>query len=175
MPTKLKDVSAPGGLLKLMLRIPIWLYRAHLGWLLGNRFLLLTHIGRKSGLPRQTVVEVLSHDRASNTYAVLSGWGERSDWVRNVEKNPEVLIEVGHHKMHARAERISPDIAEQKVLDYAKRNPLAIRILPRMMGYQLDGSEADFRALARIGVVVAFHPISPSKDLALSPEQQIFH
>jgi hypothetical protein len=51
----------PKGLLRLMLRLPIWLYRLRLGWLLGNRFLLLTHVGRKTGLPHQTVVEVVSH------------------------------------------------------------------------------------------------------------------
>ncbi|MGI9057582.1 MAG: nitroreductase family deazaflavin-dependent oxidoreductase [Ktedonobacteraceae bacterium] len=141
----------------------------------GSRFLLLTHVGRKSGLPRQSVLEVLGHDRSSDTYIILSGWGTRSDWVRNVEKNPEVFIEVGCRKIHARAEWLSSEEAEQKVLDYAKQNPLAIRILPRMMGFQLDGSEADFRALAQLGVVLAFHPISMAKDQTLPPEQSVFH
>ncbi len=45
--------TPPGKVLRLGLRLPIWLYRARLGRLLGERFLLLTHIGRKSGLPRQ--------------------------------------------------------------------------------------------------------------------------
>ena len=38
----------------------------------------------------------------------------------------------------------------------AKRNPLAILVLPRLMGYRLDGSEEDFRALVHLGIVVAF-------------------
>ena len=33
-----------------------------------------------------------------------------------------------------------------------------MRVLPRMMGYQLDGTEKDFRALADMGIVIAFHP-----------------
>lgn len=48
----------PRGLLRLGFRLPIWLYRLNLGWILGERFLLLTHTGRKSGLVRQTVIEV---------------------------------------------------------------------------------------------------------------------
>ena len=44
--------APPGKALRLGLRLPIWLYRLHLSWLLGERFLLLTHTGRNSGLPR---------------------------------------------------------------------------------------------------------------------------
>nr|MBA2393461.1 nitroreductase family deazaflavin-dependent oxidoreductase [Ktedonobacteraceae bacterium] len=141
-------------------RLPILLFRLHLGWLLGERFLLLTHKGRTSGKLHQTVIEVLQHDRKLNTYAVLSGWGERSDWIRNIEKTPDVTITVGLHTIQATSERLSSEEAEDALLDYARRNPVAIRVLPRLMGYQLDGTEADFRALAHLGVVVAFRPIS---------------
>ena len=39
--------------------MPIYLYRLDLGRLLGHRFLLLVHRGRKSGLLRETVLEVI--------------------------------------------------------------------------------------------------------------------
>src|SRR5947209_16835604 len=123
MPTKIKDVQPPHGFTRLLFRLPMQLYRMRLSWLLGDRFLLLTHIGRKSALPRQTVVEVLEHDKASNTYNVLAAWGEKSDWVRNVEKTPEVVIDVGRQRLHARAVFLSPEEAECKVLDYAQRHP----------------------------------------------------
>ena len=45
--------------------------------MVGERFLLLTHTGRNSGVPRQTILEVLQHETASDAYYVLSGWGER--------------------------------------------------------------------------------------------------
>ena len=158
MPVKIKDAKPPRGLARRMYRLPIWLFHIHQGWLLGDRFLLLTHTGRKSGLPRQTVLEVLQHDTASDSCYVLAGFGEKSDWLRNVEKTPEVVIDVGRRHFRALARRIAPEEAELKVLDYARRNPLAMRVLPRMMGYTVDGSEADFRALAHLGIVVAFQP-----------------
>lgn len=158
MPTKIKDVQAPRGLVRKMFRLPIWLFHMHQGWIMGGRFLLLTHTGRKSGLPRQTVLEVLQHDKTSDTYYVLAGFGEQSDWLRNIEKTPEVVIDVGRRRFRALATRIAPEEAELKVLDYARRNPVAIRVLPRMLGYQLDGSEEDFRALAHMSIVVAFQP-----------------
>jgi deazaflavin-dependent oxidoreductase (nitroreductase family) len=129
-----------------------------MGWLLGGRFLMLTHTGRKSGLPRQVVIEVVRHDKKSDTYYVASGWGEKSDWFRNVMKNPEVVIRSGGRTMDMRAERISPDEAEDEMLDYYRRHPATLRELARAMGYRTDGTEADVRALGRLVPMVAFTP-----------------
>lgn len=92
--------------------------------------------------------------------AVLSGWGEKADWLRNIEKTPEVTLHVGRRHFQARATRLAVDQAEEAILNYARRNPLAIRVLPRMMGYRIDGTEEDMRALARLGIVVSFVPAS---------------
>lgn len=156
MPTKIKEVQRPRGIQKRGFQLPRWLFRLHAGWLLGDRFLLLTHRGRKSGLPRQTVLEVLQHDKTKEIYYVFSGWGEQSDWVRNTEQTPEVTLTVGRRQIKALARRLSPEEAEPVVLDYARRYPVARRVLPRLMGYKTDGTEEDFAALARLGVVVAF-------------------
>ncbi len=51
MVEKVKEIHPPRGLARIGFRIPIILYRLGLGGLLGTRFLLLTHTGRKSGLP----------------------------------------------------------------------------------------------------------------------------
>jgi deazaflavin-dependent oxidoreductase (nitroreductase family) len=88
----------PSGLLRLLLRAPIALYRMGLGGLLGGRFLLLSHVGRKTGKTRQALVEVMRHDQESDRYIVASGWGERSDWLRNVQRAPEVTLVVGRRK-----------------------------------------------------------------------------
>ena len=63
MPEKTSELKLPHGLSRLAFRLPIWLYHSHLGWLLGTRFVLLTHTGRKSGLSRQTVLEVVRYDK----------------------------------------------------------------------------------------------------------------
>ncbi len=67
---KIKDVQPPRGLARLGWRAPIWFYRLGLGGLLGRRFVLLNHIGRKSGQPRQAVLEVVHH----NTRQALMWW-----------------------------------------------------------------------------------------------------
>jgi hypothetical protein len=80
--------SKPTGASRLAFRLPIYLYRLDLGWLLGHRFLLLVHRGRRSGLLHEAVLEVLLHDPATRESVVLSARGEKADWYRNVGAQP---------------------------------------------------------------------------------------
>jgi deazaflavin-dependent oxidoreductase (nitroreductase family) len=84
-------------------RMPLALYRWHCGWLLDHRFLALTHRGRRTGRAHQTMLEVVAFDRANTTAVVVSGFGDRSDWYRNVLGNPDVVVDIGrsHFVAHA--------------------------------------------------------------------------
>ncbi len=159
MNTKLADKHTPHGPLRLLLRAPIWLYRLHLGWLLGHRFLMLTHTGRRSGQPRRTVLEVVGRDRTSGTYYIASGWGERSDWLRNVEKTPLVEASVAGKHFAATALRLPVDEAASVLFDYASHHPLAFRELAGLMaGRKLQPTEEDCRILAAAVPLVALRP-----------------
>jgi deazaflavin-dependent oxidoreductase (nitroreductase family) len=158
MPEKIKDVRPPRGLARLGFRLPIWFYRLGLGGLLGTRFLLLTHTGRKSGLPRRTVLEVVRHDREGERFVVAAGFGPGSDWYRNIRKDPRVTVECGQHKGEMVATFLTPAQAGEELLDYSRRHPLAMRELANLMGYRLDGSVPDVLALGQLLPMVAFRP-----------------
>jgi deazaflavin-dependent oxidoreductase (nitroreductase family) len=155
MPEKIRNVEPPRGLSRILFRMPILLFRVGLGWLLGERFLMLTHIGRVSGLKRRAVLEVIRHAQESDTYFVASGWGTSSDWYRNILKHPGVSIAVGRRQFEANARLTPPEEAEEEMLDYARRHPTALRQLARMMGYKIGSGEEDIRALGRLIPVVA--------------------
>src|SRR5579885_2788029 len=104
--------------MRTLMRLPLWLYRAHLGWLLGERFLRLTHRGRRTGALRQTVLEVVAHDRPTDTYVVVSGLGERAQWFRNVQVTPQVTITVGRRQLHMTAVRLDMESAAPIMRDY---------------------------------------------------------
>lgn len=147
-----------GGLTRLLFRLPVWLYRLRLGWLLGRRFLLINHVGRKSGRHYRTVVEVARHDPATKTYVVASGYGPGADWYRNLGHTPDVTIQVGRRRMDAHAELLSPQESAEEMVDYARRHPAAARNLTKMIGYEVDGSEADYRELGQSQIpFVALH------------------
>lgn len=112
-----------------LVRAPIWLYRAGLGFLWGQRMLLLEHIGRNSGAKRYVVLEVLErpgHDQ----YVVVSGFGERAQWYRNVIANPNVRISTGfRRKANAFATPLTREAAEATLARYATQHPRAWRRL----------------------------------------------
>src|SRR5918995_3894398 len=87
--------SKPAGALRLAFRLPIYLYRLDLGWLLGHRGLLLIHREHESGLLRETLLEMILYNSATGESVVLSAWGEKSDWYRNVVATPALEVRTG--------------------------------------------------------------------------------
>ncbi|MFC4128277.1 nitroreductase family deazaflavin-dependent oxidoreductase [Nocardia rhizosphaerae] len=77
-----------------MVRAPIWIYRAGLGFVFGSRLLMLRHIGRRSGQPRYVVLEVVDRP-ATGEYVLVSGFGTTAQWYRNVRADPHVRISTG--------------------------------------------------------------------------------
>ena len=126
--------SSPGRLTRFFFRLPIWLYRLRLGWLLGGRFLLLTHVGRKTGLARRTVLEVVDHDADSGTYFVGAAWGEKAQWLRNIQAHPQVEVAVGRRRFGAIAHTVSPQETERVLETYARQHRIAMRALGRLLG-----------------------------------------
>lgn len=153
--TKRKPVT---GLKKFFFRAPLFLYRIGLGGLLGHRFLLLNHIGRKSGKPRQTVLEVVNHDKASDTYFIASGFGKKSDWYLNILAQPQVNIQVGWRKMAVTAVPLTPEQSGQAMVDYARRYPIAAKNLGKVIGYDVS-TEEEYRAVGRESIpFIALEP-----------------
>lgn len=152
--------NKPTGFLRALFRLPIILYRMNLGFLLGGRFLMLTHTGRKSGLPRRTVVEVVSNDEATGTYYAAAAWRERSDWYLNILKNPRVEVQVGNRKFGAEASQTSKEEAERVLWEYAQKHPIAFRELTLvMLGERLSPTRETCRRVAESVPVISLKPV----------------
>jgi len=152
-----KNVQAPAGLTRFLFRIPIHLYRLRLGWLFGSRLLLLNHIGRVSGKPRQTILEVAEHD--GDSYVVASGWGPTAAWYRNIVHTPDVTIQVGMRTIPVTAMPLDKDEGAQVFVRYGSRHRTAAKyVLPRVLGFSVDGSDADFRAVGQQLPFIRFVP-----------------
>ena len=158
MPTQSKAAAPPSGLTRLFYRAPILFYRLGLGFILGERFLLLNHTGRKSGLRRRVVLEVVHHDKERGSYYIAAGFGPRSDWYQNLLKTPAAEIQVGGRRMAVHAEPCEASEAKQVLGAYATQHPRAAKNLAGLMGYQTDGSVEDFAALGETLNVVRLDP-----------------
>jgi len=148
----------PRGLKAIPWRLPIWIYRLHLGWLVGHRALLLTHKGRVSGKDRTAMLEVIKYDKATNTHYVASGFGKKSDWYQNISKTPDVVIQVGSKKFPVQAVSLPADEARNVFLEYTSEHPNAIKNLARLVGYDIGDTEEEMVEFLQLIPVVSFRP-----------------
>jgi deazaflavin-dependent oxidoreductase (nitroreductase family) len=77
-----------------LVRAPIWLYRGRLGAVFGSRLLMLEHTGRRTGARRYAVLEIIDQP-APGSCVVISGFGIRAQWFRNVRASPQVRVYLG--------------------------------------------------------------------------------
>jgi len=158
MVEKVKDLHPPKGLARIGFRLPIQLYKLGLGGIMGSRFLLLTHTGRKSGIKRQVVLEVVHHDKKTNEFIVAAGFGPHSDWYQNIRVTPNVTVQCGNKKWEMKANFLTPEESASELVDYAHRYPMAMRELAKFMGFKMDGSDEDVHAMGKMISLVAFRP-----------------
>ena len=143
-----------------MLRLPIYLYLFGLGRVLGYRFLLVVHRGRKSGLLRETILEVIRHDPISRESVVLSGRGEKADWYCNIQASPALEIRTGGERYVPKHRLLAPEENHAVISEYASHHRAAFRLLVKTFGfgYPLDGTEEERRKYAESLRLVAFLP-----------------
>jgi len=152
MARKLREPPTPTGLERWALRVPIKLYEWGLGPLLGRRFLLLRHTGAKTGLTRRTPLEVVKHEPDTGRYYVAVGFGRKSRWYNNLKQTPDAEIQVGRRTIDVRAEELNELDGGELMVDYAHRYPKAARALMKFCGYEVDGSDDDYRDVTRLGM-----------------------
>ncbi|MEE6170032.1 MULTISPECIES: hypothetical protein [unclassified Mycolicibacterium] len=88
--------------------------------------------GRVTGTPHRAVLEVVEHDRQTDSYVVASGWGSSAARYRNL------------FTRHALRHRLT-----------------ATQLLPRVLDFTVDSSAADFEAVGRHLPFVRFVPRIP--------------
>ena len=142
---------------------PVWVYRLHLGWLLGYRFLLVTHCGRRSGKIRQTGVMVLYYDPNSHTALVVAGT-KSADWYRNIQAEPSLSVAVAGRRFIP-AQRFVPVEELAANIAWSRRHhPVRAWIQSRFFRWPWTRSPEEILALARSLGGVAFRPAELTGD-----------
>ncbi|MGI9624148.1 MAG: nitroreductase family deazaflavin-dependent oxidoreductase [Acidimicrobiales bacterium] len=132
----------PAGVWKAVLKAPSYLYRWHLGFLLGKRFLMIEHIGRKSEATYYTTVEVVDQATGTREFFVCSGTGPDADWYLNLKATPAAAVQVGRHRWVPRQRMLENKEASERFASYEQRHPKAARRLLKSMGNTYDGTDA---------------------------------
>ncbi len=132
-------------LIRVIGALTVWAYRAT-GGRIGNRFrggpvALLTTIGRRSAKPRTTPVVFCEDGDKVILAASLGGMSTHPSWYRNIEKTPQVHIQIGARRRPMRVRVADPqDESWEKLIavypefrDYRERAAMAGREIPLLI------------------------------------------
>ena len=149
--------------LRRLFRAPVYLYRWKCGWLLGHRFLLLIHVGRRTRLTHYTILEIMEFRPDVPEMIVMSGFGPNADWLRNIEITPDPEVVVGSERFTAAHRMLDAEEAVSVLAGYERRHrllaPIVHIVLSRLLGFRYDGSErARRQAIAELPLI-AFRPM----------------
>ena len=103
--------------------------------LAGEDYCYLTTVGRVTGKPH--TIEIWFGLRDSSLY-LLSGGGQRSDWVKNARREPAVTLRIADRHFRGRA----------RVVTDAEEDALARRLLIEKYGSSDSGDLSDWRRTA---------------------------
>ncbi len=156
-PRSISEQTRAPSLLLPLFKLPLVLYRLRLGWVVGHRFMQLTHVGRRSGKIRKTVLAVLCFDRQTKEIMAVSAWNA-SEWYKNIQAAPALKVETGlTHYAPDQRDLSSEEIAHLFVV-FRQEHPIFSRMVCRIPGWKWDSSYEEFLILAQTLNGVAFRP-----------------
>ncbi len=131
-------------------------YALGLGPIIGRKVLLLTTIGRKTGLPRITP---LQYEEIDGCYYLGSAMGVDSDWYKNIEENSKVAVRVGRKTFQGIAETSTDVALVADFLEYRlARNPRMIGAILRTQGMPAKPTRAQIEKYSKNRAMVIIRP-----------------
>ncbi|MFI9836261.1 nitroreductase family deazaflavin-dependent oxidoreductase [Nonomuraea sp. NPDC051941] len=113
-----------------VLAAPTLLYRAGLGWIMTERYLMIEHTGRRTGLTRRTVVECVQKTPEGGVIAA-SALGEKGAWFLNVRDAGRARIFHGRGRYDATVRLLPPAERAAPLTAFAAKHPKAARLYAR--------------------------------------------
>jgi deazaflavin-dependent oxidoreductase (nitroreductase family) len=150
----------PGRLALAVFRLPLPLYRAGWGWLLGHTFVRVVHAGRNTGQPHSMVAMVLHYDPATSEVVVCSGWGATADWIRNIRVRPARRVHISRESFTPQHRFLTEEESFAVAVGFRRRHPHRMRFISRVLGWGDLRSDAALRAFVASHPFVSFRPAS---------------
>lgn len=148
----------PGRLALALFRLPLNAYRHEAGWLLGHTFLQFTHIGRKSGLPYDSVAMVMRYDHASQEAVICAAWGPETDWVRNLRSGQAMKVQIGRESFTPDHRFLTDDEAFEVAVQFRREHPRRLRLISTILGWGDLRDDPTVRQFIHSHPFIAFRP-----------------
>jgi deazaflavin-dependent oxidoreductase (nitroreductase family) len=110
--------------------------------------MLLTTIGRKSGLPRVTP---LQYEEVDDDYYIASARGRDADWFKNIVADSNVHVQIRDREFDAVAEPVTDPLRIADFIELRlRRHPIMIRLIMHLFdGLPLRFTRADLEQFCK--------------------------
>jgi hypothetical protein len=147
----------PPAFISQFFKLPLIFYRLGLGWMMGKYFMVLTHVGRRSGKVHQSVLAVAAYDAKTQEIKAVSPWSS-SNWFRNIQVTPALEVRTAGVRYAPVQRFLSPEEIASLFILFRRQHPIFSRMVARIPGWNLDSTYEEFLELARTLRGVAFLP-----------------
>lgn len=147
-----QSLPNPSSLLfRFALKVQNFLLRRNWMGSAGNVLMVITTTGRKSGKRFSTPI---GYQWDGDTVVAFT-IGGRSNWYKNIHKNPQVMLEIKGKPYQMRAEPVTDDECVLKILElYKDRQP---NIIKRFFGISPDSTGSELLKAREKVAFVRFH------------------
>jgi deazaflavin-dependent oxidoreductase (nitroreductase family) len=124
---------------------------------------LMTVVGRKSGLPRTVPVAIL---KADGREVVFAAFGQRA-WVHNLRAAGTATIQRGRRRRTVRAVELDPETAARVLaagIPSVVRVPIVGPMIAGWYGLDRSSTAADYAESAHLHPAFELHDVDPSDD-----------
>jgi hypothetical protein len=83
-------------------------------------------------------LEVILYNPAAGESVVLSGWGEKADWYRNIQVTPALEGRTASERYVPEQRFLVPEENHAVLADYWRRHPPAFRVFVKGAGFRLS-------------------------------------
>lgn len=122
---------------KTLSHLPVGLFEGGLGGLFGGRLVLLYHRGRHTGTRYSTALEVVAHHAEPPVWYVAAAWGERADWLQNLQSHPDATLMVGRRLIPVVSDILDVADGARVYAEYARTRRLTARVIGRVIGVDI--------------------------------------
>lgn len=98
------------------------------------------------------------YDQRSQESIVVSAWGERTDWYRNIRAEPALEVRTGRARYVPQQRFLNQHETYAVIADYERRHPWLVKLFAGALKLQLGNTREERMASAARLRMVGFRP-----------------
>jgi hypothetical protein len=114
----------------------------------------------------------LKYDPETHEAVICSGWGQDTDWIKNIRARPALQVQIGRESFTPEQRFLTEDESFAVAVEFRRRHPRRLRLITWILGWDLS-TDAAVNDFVHSRPFVAFRPeAAPGSDKSTVPRER---